>query len=111
MYGLLFIIIIKLLIAFYKEMMSDDPPVIKQIIYEINGKPSDISVHHYYLQLLGLSNCKRIDHEVVSNAYYEKLSEVADRRLSGENFFFELEDFQAAKAYLNDTCNYMGAMN
>ena len=87
MYGLLFIMIIKLLIAFYKEIMSDDPPIIKQIIYEINGKPSDISVHHYYLQLLGLSNCERIDHEVVSKAYYEKLSEVADRRYQAKISF------------------------
>lgn len=111
MYGLLVVLIIKLAIAFYKEMMYCEKPGMRRLIYEINGRQSNISMQHYYLELLGLSNCKEIDQQVVSKAFYDKLRKVADSRLSGEKIFFELEDLRAAKAYLYDACNYMCPQN
>lgn len=111
MQGIFFLIIIKLAISLYKEWMSGNKSGMRQINYEINGKQSDISMRYYYSQLLGLSDCKMIDPQVVTKAYYDKLSQIADRRKSGEKIIFDLKVLQAANEYLKDTCNYMGAKN
>ena len=111
MYGVIIFLIIFILKYLLKEDEIAEKPIRKKYMYETNCKNDHVSLEQYYLQILGLSNCKSINPKLVDKAYYDKLGAIADRRLEGETIVVDIAELRAAKAYLIDTCNYLGGKN
>ena len=111
MSGIIFFIICLLIKAYLEAFFTKEETASKPLIYEVNGKQTPIPMERYYIELLGLSLFKSITIEIIAEAYYHKLSEVADRRLSGETIYFDIAELKAAKAYLVDACEYLGSKN
>lgn len=111
MYGIIFLFICLLINALVKEDVVKEKPESRPFIYKVNGRQCNLSLEQYYLQLLDLTNCKSIDTQTVSSAYYDKLGKIADRRFEGETIYVELIALKAAKEYLIDACNYLAYRN
>ena len=111
MYAVLFLVITHILYQLLKEDDKVVQPTGKKCLYETKGKNDHVSLEQYYLQILGLSNCKSINPKLVDRAYYDKLGAIAARRLEGETIVVDIAELRAAKAYLIDTCNYLGGKN